>query len=106
MSIKTLTEVSALAEALSVADVVLDALFGFSFKGPVRPPFDTMLEMIQRANKPIVSVDIPSGWDVEKGPMVEWPMIQPDVLISLTVPKEGARMFNGRHLLGGRFVPR
>lgn len=29
----------------------------------------------------------------------------PEVLISLTAPKEGVRAYKGRHWLGGRFVP-
>lgn len=46
-----------------------------------------------------------SGWDVEKGPAND-DAIQPDVLISLTAPKQCARYFQGRkHFLGGRFVP-
>lgn len=70
----------------------------------------------------VVSVDIPSGWDVEKGPTVrdvdqkgdqqqgesgkdKVPVLVPDVLISLTAPKLGVKAFKGRHFLGGRFVP-
>ena len=107
MAITTLPpDVSALESALPNTHVILDAIFGFSFKGPVRPPFDQVIQFIHRSNKPIVSVDIPSGWDIEKGPSVEGPVIMPDVLVSLTAPKEGARTFKGRHFLGGRFVPR
>lgn len=29
----------------------------------------------------------------------------PDVLLSLTAPKLGAKKFPNKHLLGGRFVP-
>ena len=43
------------------------------------------------------------GWDVEKGSPDG---IQPDMLISLTAPKQAASQFRGRyHFLGGRFVP-
>ncbi|KAL4071469.1 YjeF N-terminal domain-containing protein [Scleroderma yunnanense] len=107
MEITTLPpDVSALESALSNSHVILDAIFGFSFKGPVRPPFDEVIKLIQASDKPIVSIDIPSGWDVEKGPSMEGPLILPDVLVSLTAPKEGARNFRGRHFLGGRFVPK
>jgi NAD(P)H-hydrate epimerase len=52
---------------------------------------------------PIVSIDIPSGWDVEKGPQGH--AIQPEMLISLTFPKECANYFKGKyHYLGGRFI--
>lgn len=101
----------ALSHALNSSDVILDAIFGFSFKGPVRPPFDAALKLIARSGLPIVSVDIPSGWDVETGKegleLGEGvPVLEPDVLVSLTSPKEGVREFGGRHFLGGRFVPR
>ena len=102
----TLAETT-LSTALAATDVVLDAIFGFSFKPPVRPPFDVALPLISRANVPIVSVDIPSGWDVESGDAQGRGLVlQPDVLVSLTAPKEGVRKFVGRHFLGGRFVPR
>lgn len=96
---------STLSTALGSSDVVLDAIFGFSFQPPVRAPFDAALPLIARADIPIVSVDIPSGWDVERGD-AEGLGLHPDVLVSLTAPKEGARRFAGRHFLGGRFVSR
>lgn len=107
MQIKTLQndDPESLASALKSTDVILDAIFGFSFKGPIRAPFDSALPMISKSGLPIVSVDIPSGWDVEKGNEAGVGL-NPDVLISLTAPKEGVRMFRGQHLLGGRFVPR
>ena len=42
-------------------DVVVDALFGFSFKGDPRPPFDSVLAILSEITRPLVSVDIPSG---------------------------------------------
>ncbi|KAJ2214294.1 hypothetical protein EV179_003073 [Coemansia sp. RSA 487] len=98
-------EIDDLAAAVADSDLVVDALFGFSFKGPVRPPFDKALDILRATDRPIVSVDIPSGWDVEQGD-VNGVGLNPDMLISLTAPKICARMFNGRyHYLGGRFVP-
>ncbi|GBE84975.1 NAD(P)H-hydrate epimerase [Sparassis crispa] len=106
MKIQTLapsSDTDSLRDALARSDVVLDAIFGFSFKPPVRAPFDTALPLISSSGLPIVSVDIPSGWDVEKG-NAEGVGLNPDVLISLTAPKEGVRHFAGKHFLGGRFV--
>ncbi|THH30674.1 hypothetical protein EUX98_g3528 [Antrodiella citrinella] len=96
-------ETDTLRDALARSDVVLDAIFGFSFKPPVRAPFDTALPLITASKLPIVSVDIPSGWDVENG-NAEGVGLEPDVLVSLTAPKEGSKEFKGRHFLGGRFV--
>jgi len=90
--------------------LVVDAIFGFSFKPPVRPLFKPILESLTRVSIPLVSVDIPSGWDVEAGPpeevSVSTPILRPDMLVSLTAPKLGSRGFRGAHYLGGRFVPR
>ncbi|CCA73040.1 related to human TGR-CL10C [Serendipita indica DSM 11827] len=114
LAIPTLSSIADLKDSLKETDVILDAIFGFSFSGPVRPPFNEVLPLISKSKLPIVSVDIPSGWDVEKGPVqrevdqsgekIE-EVLMPDVLISLTAPKEGVRTFKGRHFLGGRFVP-
>ncbi|NXJ41436.1 NNRE epimerase, partial [Ciconia maguari] len=83
--------------------LVVDAIFGFSFKGAVREPFSSILSTLERITVPIASIDIPSGWDVEKG---KGDGLQPDMLISLTAPKKAAMHFTGRyHFLGGRFVP-
>ncbi|KAF9915265.1 hypothetical protein FBU30_002091, partial [Linnemannia zychae] len=49
------------------SDLVVDAIFGFSFSGEVRQPFDTAIQALKDTKIPIVSVDIPSAWDVEKG---------------------------------------
>ena len=91
------------------ADVVIDAMFGFSFKGDPRPPFDSILARLAGADDgpPIVSVDIPSGWQVEQREIGDREkLIRPDMLVSLTAPKVCARLFRGRHhYLGGRFVP-
>eukprot|EP00931_Biecheleriopsis_adriatica_P094244 TRINITY_DN67918_c0_g1_i1.p1 TRINITY_DN67918_c0_g1~~TRINITY_DN67918_c0_g1_i1.p1 ORF type:complete len:325 (+),score=39.42 TRINITY_DN67918_c0_g1_i1:46-975(+) len=87
-------------------DVALDAIFGFSFKGKPREPFSSILEALQVASSSvkIMSVDIPSGWDVEKGD-IEGTGLKPDSLVSLTAPKQAAVHFVGTHYLGGRFVP-
>ena len=53
-------------------DIVVDAMFGFSFSGEIREPFKTIIYDLKEikekrtSNIPlIVSVDTPSGWDVE-----------------------------------------
>lgn len=89
--------------------LLVDCVFGFSFKPPVRPQFSPILDTLAKTNLPLVCVDIPSGWDVELGPPSDGatPALSPDLLISLTAPKKCAQHFTGRfHFLGGRFVPR
>ncbi|PWA16780.1 hypothetical protein CCH79_00017877, partial [Gambusia affinis] len=100
------------AEVIDEAyNLVIDAIFGFSFKGAVREPFGSILDVLKKITVPIASIDIPSGrdykhgvsWDVEQG---STDGLQPDMLVSLTAPKKSASLFRGRyHFLGGRFVP-
>ena len=40
---------------------VLDAVFGFSFKGNVRAPFDSVLETMKEIKAPLCAIDVPSG---------------------------------------------
>ena len=52
----------------------------------------------------IISVDIPSGFDIDKGNIFD--TFIPKGLISLTLPKLCSKTFKGEHFLGGRFVPK
>ncbi|XP_027123242.1 pyridoxine/pyridoxamine 5'-phosphate oxidase 1, chloroplastic isoform X1 [Coffea arabica] len=95
-------------------DILVDAMFGFSFHGTPRPPFDDLIRRLLNLTSPdmnasrlpaIVSVDIPSGWHVEEGDL-SGDGIKPDMLVSLTAPKLCAKKFTGQHhFLGGRFIP-
>ena len=86
--------------------LIVDALFGFSFKPPVRPEFEKLIGNLIQTITPISSIDIPSGWDVEKGPLDPASCIKPEMLISLTAPKLCSEKFVGKHhYLGGRFIP-
>ena len=42
-------------------NLVIDAIFGFSFKGSVREPFASILEVLKNTTVPLASIDIPSG---------------------------------------------
>lgn len=44
-----------------VYNVVIDAIFGFSFKGAVRDPFGSIVNILKKTTIPIASIDIPSG---------------------------------------------
>ena len=90
-------------------DVVLDGVFGFSFAGSPRAPFDALLELLTPAHEPppIVAIDVPSGWSVDEGDTSPGKSgARPDVLVSLTAPKLGSKTFEGaHHFVGGRFLP-
>jgi NAD(P)H-hydrate epimerase len=82
----------------------IDALFGFSFVGPPREPFVSIIQSLRESKIPVVSVDVPSGWDVEQGDIHNTGFL-PDAVVSLTAPKQCMRDYRGVHYVGGRFVP-
>ncbi|VEU21956.1 DEKNAAC102892 [Brettanomyces naardenensis] len=93
------------------SDLIVDALFGFSFHPPMRAPFDRIIEEMLKVQseegKKIIAVDIPSGWDVNEGPNNEQVAdYQPEVLVSLTAPKPAALKLKkgSKHYWGGRFI--
>lgn len=93
----------------SQADIVIDGLFGFSFKGAPRPPFDGLIQAMAAVGRQgscvVAAIDVPSGWNVEEGDTTKIRFC-PQMLISLTAPKLCAKNFTGEHhYLGGRFVP-
>jgi NAD(P)H-hydrate epimerase len=107
VDIPVLDELPSMDELVTY-DAIVDAIFGFSFTGTPREPFATILQQIMSAQRlggiPVLSVDIPSGWDVNEGDVANMGFL-PDVLISLTTPKLCAKIFPGRHFIGGRFLP-
>eukprot|EP01083_Nonionella_stella_P180940 646677_1 len=60
------------------------------------------LQKVQKST--LLSVDVPSGWDVDGGDLTGT-NFSPDVLVSLTAPKLSSKKFTGRHFVGGRFLP-
>lgn len=88
----------------STFGLAIDSLFGFSFQGPSREPFTSMIQQFAASPIPVFSVDIPSGWDVNRGD-IHGTGFKPDAVISLTAPKLCMKDYSGVHYVGGRFVP-
>lgn len=65
-------------------DVVVDALFGFSFKAPLRRPYDALVRSLEGARR-VISIDVPSGHDVDS---VENDGFRPEAVICYTAPKK------------------
>lgn len=73
---------------LPEADLVLDALIGYSLDGP---PTGWAAALIQAANDhpaPVLSLDLPSGLEATTGSVFD-PCIQADATLALGLPKRG-----------------
>jgi len=47
--------------------LIIDAIFGTGLTAPPRPPFAQIVQRISAMNRPIMSIDIPSGLDCDTG---------------------------------------
>ncbi len=56
-----------LDEVLAGATLVVDALFGTGLDRPVEGPYAIAVERIDRADAPVVALDLPSGIDADRG---------------------------------------
>ncbi|XP_054875887.1 yjeF N-terminal domain-containing 3 [Poeciliopsis prolifica] len=94
------TEVQLINDAYNL---VIDAMLGLEADSSnIKEPYSGILVTLKQIKIPIVSVDVPSGWDAEE-PSQDG--INPEVLISLVAPKKCALNFSGKHFLAGRFLP-
>jgi NAD(P)H-hydrate epimerase len=83
--------------------LIVDAIFGFPFRGEIRQPYRDYIQALRPFEGRILSVDIPSGWDANEGNIHQ--TFTPAFLISLGLPKQCSEGFKGEHYFGGRFVP-
>jgi NAD(P)H-hydrate epimerase len=79
------------AEAVSLvheADVVLDALLGYSLDGPPRQPEAGIIRSVGLHDTPIIALDLPSGLDPDRGLPYD-PTIRATKTLALALPKAG-----------------
>ena len=69
-------------EAISQADLIIDALLGIGAEGTLREPFASLIGQINASAKPILSIDVPSGFGMGL-------MVRPTVTVALHDVKEG-----------------
>src|SRR5438445_371599 len=75
-------------EAIAEADLLIDALLGIGAEGSLREPFASLVRQVNGSGKPILSVDVPSGFGTES-------MVRPTVTVALHDLKEGMTSDDG-----------
>jgi NAD(P)H-hydrate epimerase len=76
------------ASLLPEADVVLDALLGYSLDGPPREPEAGLIRTANAHAIPILALDLPSGLDPDGGVPLD-PTIRATRTLALALPKVG-----------------
>jgi NAD(P)H-hydrate epimerase len=80
-------------------DVVVDALFGTGFRGEPRPEAAAVIERMNAAEAPVVSVDLPSGVDASTGE-IAGAAVEADLTVTFHAPKVGLVLAPGRFRAG------
>ena len=68
--------------------LIVDGLIGYNLKGELEKPFAEIIQLINRANLPVISLDIPSGIDANEGKIYPT-CVHADVTMALALPKAG-----------------
>lgn len=86
-----------IVKKVGVHKIVLDCLLGYNLKGNPRYPLNNIIEEINE-NNTIISVDLPSGVDVDKGVVYD-PYVKATHILALSLPKQGAKDFPAEHFV-------
>ncbi len=84
-------------------DVILDALFGTGFRGEPRPEATALIERMNDAEAPVVSIDVPSGVDASTGE-VAGSAVEAELTVTFHGSKVGLVVAPGRFHAGGVVV--
>lgn len=91
--------INILKVALLNTDMIIDALFGTGFRGPVLEKMARVIELVNASKIPVVSVDIPSGLEADSG-QVSGPCIRAQHTVTFGLPKLGLLLQPGSNLVG------
>lgn len=85
--------------AVSMSDLVIDAVFGTGFKGEVEGYVSHVIDTINESGRPVVAVDVPSGLDSTTG-MVSSSCIRATYTVTFGLPKVGLLLYPGAAYAG------
>lgn len=74
--------------------VVIDALFGVGFAGPVRQPYLTWIEAINASGAYVIAADVPSGVQADTG-RADGMAVRADVTVTFSAAKRGLLLYPG-----------
>lgn len=94
----------------SDADLIVDALLGTGVRGAVREPYLGAIEVVNRAGRPVLAIDVPSGLDCDTGEPLG-AAVRARVTVTMAVNKlgftrPGADAYTGRVEVAEISIPR
>lgn len=85
------------------ADLIVDGLIGYGPRGAPRGRVADLIRWANAATGPVLSVDVPSGFDAAAGTLRE-PAISADATLTLGLPKRGLTAESLRHAVGALYL--
>ncbi len=92
-----------LEQALAHADLVIDAVLGYNIRGAPRGEVDRLVGFIVRSQRPVVSLDVPTGVDPGTGQATGL-AITATATLTLALPKPGLLTAAGAHRAGRLYL--
>jgi hydroxyethylthiazole kinase-like uncharacterized protein yjeF len=85
--------------AMSMSDLVIDAVFGTGFKGEVEGYVSHVIDTVNESGRPVVAVDVPSGLDSTTG-RVSSSCVKATHTVTFGLPKVGLLLYPGAAYAG------
>jgi NAD(P)H-hydrate epimerase len=95
---------SEVKEAIRRADIVVDALIGYSLRGAPRGRAAELIEMCNRHAAQVLALDVPSGLNATTGE-TPGPVVRPDRTLTLALPKTGLASISGELYVADIGIP-
>ncbi|MEM6447529.1 MAG: NAD(P)H-hydrate dehydratase [Cyanobacteria bacterium P01_D01_bin.123] len=103
ISIHTLESITDLNQDLNCCDIAIDGIFGTGLMREVGGIYQEVIATLNASNKPVVSLDIPSGISGDTG-RVMGIAVQADVTVAFGLPKIGNLLHPGCERSGKLFT--
>ncbi len=85
------------------SDVIVDALFGTGLSKQIEGIHAEVIDEINRSNKPVVSIDVPSGLNADTGEIMG-KCVKADISVTFGLPKVGFFNYPGASNTGKLYV--
>ena len=89
--------------AMTFTDCLVDALLGTGFTGKLRDHMVQVVECMNKMNKVIIAVDVPTGVDGDTG-QIQSVAVKANYTITFALPKQGLLLYPGALYVGELYV--
>ncbi len=99
ITIGTKRDLQKIEADLRSCDIIVDAILGTGLSSPIKGLYADAIEIINSAEKPVISIDIPSGISSDTGKVLGT-AVKADLTVTFALPKRGHILFPGADYCG------